>query len=139
MNNDNWVTTSNLIYIIERKWGKITIDRFASDKNRKSKRFNSIYLYSETEGVSAFSLDWSNEFKILVPPVDCIIKTIYHFLASSSEARIVLVYSRWPSTTFWLLSQKKFSEFHEFVGDSVTLKDTTNYIKLVENEKYFIR
>ena len=76
MNNDDWVTTSNLIYIIERKWGKITIDRFASDKNRKSKRFNSIYLCSETEGVSAFSLDWSNEFKLLVPPVDRIIKTI---------------------------------------------------------------
>ena len=37
-NVHNWVTTSNLIDIIERRWGNITIDRFASHKNRKSKR-----------------------------------------------------------------------------------------------------
>ena len=67
------------------------IDRFASDKNRKSKRFNSRYLRPETEGVNAFSLDWSNEFNLLVPPVYFISKTIHHFLATSSEARAVLV------------------------------------------------
>ena len=65
MDNDNWVTTSNLIEIIERRWGNITIDRFASDKNHKSKRFNSRYLCPETEGVNAFSLDWCNEFNLL--------------------------------------------------------------------------
>ena len=32
MNNDDWVTTFNLIDIIERRWGNITIDRFASAK-----------------------------------------------------------------------------------------------------------
>ena len=30
--NDDWVTTFNLIDIIERRWGNITIDRFASAK-----------------------------------------------------------------------------------------------------------
>ena len=54
---DDWVTTFNLIDIIERRWGNITIGRFDSDKNRKSKRFNSRYLFPETEGVNAFSLD----------------------------------------------------------------------------------
>ena len=92
--NGDWVTTFNLIYIKERRWGNITIDRFASDKNRKSKRFNSRYLCPETEGVNAFSLDWSNEFNLLVPPVYLISKTIHHFLASSSEARAGLVCPR---------------------------------------------
>ena len=118
MDNNDWVTTPNLIDIIER-WGNITINRFASDKNRKSKRFNFRYL-----GVNAFSLDWSNEFNLLVPPVYLISKTIHHFLASSSEARAVLVCPRWP------LLHKKVNEFYEFVDDSFTLKDMTDYIKL---------
>ena len=70
------------------------MDRFASDKNRKSKRFSSKYLCPETEGANAFSLDWSNKFSLLVPPDYLISKTIYHFLSSSSEARAVLVCPR---------------------------------------------
>ena len=136
--NDEWVTTSNLIDIKERKWGKITIYRFASDKNRKSKRFNSSYLCPETDGVNLFSLDWSNDFNLLVLPIYLSSKIIHHFLPSSSEARAVLVCPLWPSATFWPLLDMKVNEFHEFVDDSFTIKDTTNYIKLGENEKFFI-
>ena len=118
--------------------GQHTIDRFASDRNRKSKRFNSRYLCQETERVNAFSLDWSNEFNLLVPPVYLISKTIHHFLASSSEARAVLVCPCWPSATFLPLLHKKVHELQEFVDDSFAIKDTTNYIKLGENEKFFI-
>ena len=64
--NDDWVTTFNLIDIIERSWGNITIERFAKDKNCKSKNFNSRYLCPETDGVNAFSLDWSNELSRLL-------------------------------------------------------------------------
>ena len=100
MDNDDWLTTSNLIDIIKRRWGSITIDKFVSDKNRKSKRLNFRYLCLETEGVNAFLLDWSNEFKFLVPPVYLISKTIHHFLAFSYEDRAVLVCPCWPSATF---------------------------------------
>ena len=99
MDKYGWVTTSNLIDIIERRWDKIMIGRFASGKIRKPKRFNSIYLFLETERVNAFSLNWPNEFNLIVPlvylisktPVYIISKTIHHFLASPSEARAVLV------------------------------------------------
>ena len=73
-----------------------------------------------------------------MPPVYLISKTIPHFLASSSEARAGLVCPRWPSATFWPLLHKKVNEFHEFVDDGFTIKDTTNYIKLGDNEKSFI-
>ena len=56
---DNWYTTQSLITILEQRWGKISIDRFTSDISRKSKRFNSKYLCSETEDISnVFSFDW---------------------------------------------------------------------------------
>ena len=67
MDKDDRVTTSNLIDIVERRWANITIDRFALDKNYKSKWFIFRYLWPETEGVDAFSLDWSNEFDVLAP------------------------------------------------------------------------
>ena len=57
---DDWYTTQPLINIPEQRWGKIPINRFASDVNRKSKKFNSRYLCPETESINAFSFDWSN-------------------------------------------------------------------------------
>ena len=71
-----------------------------------------------------FSLDWSNGFNLLVLPVYLISKIIHHFLPSSSEARALLVCPRWPSATFWTLLDMKVNEFHEFVDDSFTIKDT---------------
>ena len=35
--NDDWVTTFNLIDIIERRWGNITIDRFPSAKTENQR------------------------------------------------------------------------------------------------------
>ena len=60
---DDWYTTQPLINILEQRWEKISINRFASDINRNSKRFYSRYLCHETEGISSFSFDWSNEAK----------------------------------------------------------------------------
>ena len=54
----DWYATQQLINFLEQRCGKISIDRFASDVNRESKRFNSRYLYLETEGINAFSFDW---------------------------------------------------------------------------------
>ena len=33
---DDWYSTQHLINILEKPWGKISFDRFASDINRKS-------------------------------------------------------------------------------------------------------
>ena len=136
MDNNDWVTISNLIDIIQNRWGKLTIDIFAFDKNRKSKRFNSRYLCPEAERLNAFSLDRSNEFNLLVPSV---YKTMHHFIASSSEARAALACPCWPSARFWSLLHKKVKELHEFVGDSFTLKGRKNYIKLEEKSEVFYR
>ena len=76
---NDWYTTQRLINILEQRWGKISIDRFASDINRKSKRFNSGYLCLETEGINAFSFDWSNEANRLVPPTYFIPRAIKYF------------------------------------------------------------
>ena len=76
---DDWYTNQRSINILEQRWGKISIDRFASDINRKPKRFNSRYLCPETEGINAFSFNWPNEANLLVPPTYLIPRAITFF------------------------------------------------------------
>ena len=49
--------------------GKISVDRFSSDKSIKCSKFHSKFLRPNTETVNAFSSDWSNENDILAPPI----------------------------------------------------------------------
>ena len=77
---NDWCTTQHLIDILEQPWGKISIDRFALDINRKSKGFNSKYLCPETEDINDFLFDWSNEANLLVLPTYLVPRAIKHFL-----------------------------------------------------------
>ena len=62
---DDWRTTQQLINILEQLWEKILIDIFASDINRKSKRFNSQYLCLETDSINTFSVSYQRLSYIL--------------------------------------------------------------------------
>ena len=50
-----------------RRLGVATIDRLASEKNRKTMRLNSKNLCPGTLGVDAFAVDRAGEFNWLVP------------------------------------------------------------------------
>ena len=100
--------------MLTNKWCKVSTDRFASHNNQKTQRFNSKYICPGSEGVRvlSFSLDWSNENNLLVPPVYLIPKTIKHFMSSKYSAKAILVCPYWPSSTFWPLLFKAEGEFH---------------------------
>ena len=68
MDYDDWFITKDLVKMLTNKWGKVSIDRFASRTNKKTQRFDSKYIYPGSEGVNAFSVDCSNENNLLVPP-----------------------------------------------------------------------
>ena len=135
---DDWYITFNLIRILCGKWGWVTVDRFASDKNKKADRFNSKYLCPGTERVNAFSTDWSNENNLLVPPIFLIPKTIKHFLSSNYQSRAILVCPYWPSATFWPLLLDKSCNFRSFIKDYFIISNVQEYIKLGDNKSSFI-
>ena len=54
--------------MLTNKWGKVTIDRFASHTNNKTQRFNSKYIYPGSEGVNAFSVDCSQRKQFTFTP-----------------------------------------------------------------------
>ena len=77
--------------MLTSKCCKVSIDRFASYTNKKTQRFYSKYTCPGSEGVNSFSVDWSNENYLLVPPVNLIPKTIKHFMSAKYSAKAILV------------------------------------------------
>ena len=132
---DDWYTTECLINILEQRWGKISIDRFVSYVNRKSERFNSRYLCPETEGINAFSFDWSNEANLLVPPTYLIPRAINFFLKSLIKSNSIFIYPYWPSTPFWPLLASGHNTYFPFVKDVYLIDNPAACIKLGDNKK----
>ena len=132
---DDWYTTQPLINILEQRWGEISIDRSASDINRKSKRFNSRYLCPETEGINAFSFDWSNEVNLLVPPTYLIPRAIKHFLKSLTKSKAILICPYWPSAPFWPLLASGHYTYFPFVKDVYMIENPVACIKLGDNKR----
>ena len=120
--------------MLTNKWGKVTIDRFASHTNKKTQRFNSKYICPGSEGVNAFSVDWSNENNLLVPPVYLIPKTIKHFMSSKYSAKAILLCPYWPSSTFWPLLFKAGGAFQSFIKDVFVIEDVSKYIKYITDK-----
>ena len=77
---DHWYVTPDLFKMVTvRRWGAATIDRFASEKNRKTMKFSSKHLCPGRLGIDAFAVDWIGAFNWYVLPVYLIGKTIKHF------------------------------------------------------------
>ena len=55
---EGWETTNTLFKYLNRVWGSFTMDRFADNKNCKTKVFNSKHWCPNTACVDAFSTSW---------------------------------------------------------------------------------
>ena len=98
---EDWETTNALFKYLNRVWGSFTMDRFADDKNCKTKVFNSKHWCLNTDCVDAFSTSWQHENNYLVSPYTSYSKPIKQLRLSKAQG--VLVAPFWPSAAFWLL------------------------------------
>merc|ERR1711988_1882177 len=55
---DDWSIDNKSFINISKRYGPFTIDRFADNYNRQTKRFNSKFYCPETESVNCFTNDW---------------------------------------------------------------------------------
>ena len=99
--------------------GPISIDRFADQQNAKHERFNSKYHCPKSEGVDAFTKDWSGQINLLVPPIFLIPKTIRHLLTSKKGTIGILVAPLWPSATYWPMVAPGGGGFYAFIKEHV--------------------
>ena len=112
--NDDWEIKTWVFHQLNEIWGKFTIDRFASNLNRKCVRFNSIYWCVGTSGVDAMAQEWSRELNWWVPPPKMITGCINKIIAD--KARGTLILPMWKSAPFWPLVCKE-NVFSDFVRD----------------------
>ena len=99
MDYDNWSLSRDTFRELHALWGPHTIDRFASYYNTQLPRFNSRFWNPGSEGVDAFTCDWSIENNWLCPPIYLIPRAVQH--ARNCRASGTLVVPEWVSAPFW--------------------------------------
>ena len=98
---DDWsIDDENFQYIITH-FGPCTIDRFASDSNKRFPKFNSKYHCVGTAAIDAFTQDWSLETNWISPPVSLIARSLEH--SKSCRSHGILIAPFWPSSYFFPL------------------------------------
>ena len=98
IDKDDWEITTTLFDKLNTLYGPFTIDRFASNRNTKTLRFNSKYLCPNTEAVDAFTQNWESENNLLVPPVGDICRVIKYFENKHVSGTLLVPY--WKSAPF---------------------------------------
>ncbi len=84
---------------LEARFGKFSIDLFASEGNHKVDRFYANVLTPSGEGVDAFAHSWDGEHAFASPPMKDVIKTFRKMMTSTMTG--VLVVPEWRSASFW--------------------------------------
>ena len=114
---DDWGVKRTIFDLCVKKWGQITIDRFADNLNCLVPRFNSKYFVPNTEKVNAFSELWSGEFNWLCPPISLIAQTIQHLQLSRGVG--ILAVPFWPSHSFFPFLLSDSGSFLPCVKDHI--------------------
>ena len=113
--NDDWAIKNWIFTQLNEIWGKFSIDRFASNLNKKCIRFNSKHWCIGCEGVDAMAQTWSGELNWCVPPP----KLLCHCLNKivSEKACGTLIVPLWQSAPFWPLICNDHGIFRDFIKD----------------------
>ena len=108
--------------------GHIYSRQICLSREKKLKRFNSLFWNPDTERVNAFSVSWGKESNWPVPTTFLISSTILHVI--SCKAKGTLIVLQWPLSPFWpLLLSYKF-ESHSYVADLITFESPTGIFKI---------
>ena len=116
---DDWAIDLESFHFIQKKFGRLEVDRFADPRNTKLPRFDSRYHCTGCETVNTFTANWSHTFNWLCPPIALIAATLKH--AKLCQARGVLMVPEWPSAYYWPLLTPNGAHFYPFVRDYLVL------------------
>ena len=95
----DWELQNQFFQQLEKQWGPHSIDRMASDKNHKVKRFNSYRWCPGTEAVNCFTENWKGENNYVAPPAHLIMKILRHIQECQAETTIIVPV--WKAQPWW--------------------------------------
>ena len=99
-NTDGWSIDDISFQTLQTIAGSsFTCDVFAHSSNNRCTKFYSLIPSLGTSGVNAFSMDWSQDYNFICPPMKEIIFVIRHI--SENPCKGVLVVPHLESSRFW--------------------------------------
>ena len=101
-----------IIIAIDSCWGPHTVDRFAVFIIKSATDLIQKSPSAETEGVDAFSQDWSKDNNWLCPPVGQIAKVLAHCRMQQAFGTLIVPF--WSSIYFWPLLKPDGERFADF-------------------------
>jgi hypothetical protein len=95
MDTIEWELSNDVFHLISERFGRMDIDRFASDKNTKLPRFNAwnISLGIKAEALDAFSQDWSKDINFVNAPFNLIPRILK--LIQNQKANTIMLIPLW--------------------------------------------
>ena len=96
---DSWGVDKATFEYIEGNFGPLGVDRFADDRNKKVKVFNSKYYCPGSAHVNTFTTNWEGKNNWLCPPVKEISNTLKHLRLCKAYGTLLL--PCWPSACWW--------------------------------------
>lgn len=111
----DWRISDSFFQYVNTLWGPIIIDRFANYQNTKVPRFNSKFWNPNSEAINCFSVSWSKERNLLVPPVHLVPRCLRHLLQCKAEG--ILITPAWASAAFWPLLFPQTGKCAAFILD----------------------
>ena len=87
---------------LQRRWGRCSIDLFATPANTKSPRFFSLHPHPAAAAVDAMAQQWAAETRAWCnPPFGMLSKVINKLAADRPTAGAILITPDWPHATWW--------------------------------------
>jgi hypothetical protein len=91
----------NIFHMLQSKWGKFSIDLFASADTFQMRPYYSFYWTPTTAGINAFNYAWEPQ-SYANPPFRLIGKTLRHAIQGQVR-RLILIIPLWVTATWWNL------------------------------------
>ena len=103
----DWKLHPDIFKVIDRIWGPHTIDRFVAQHNTQLKRYNSLFLDPNTEGIDSLAqTDWGKNMNYCNPPFWMIGKVLDKI--ENSQAEATLIAPKWKARR-WFAKLKKLT------------------------------
>lgn len=98
LDKSDWTVSDPFLHRVQERWGRRTVDRFATPQNAICQRYNTWHSEPNSLG-DAFEQQWTGERNWVNPPWALIPKVISKLKAEPTEAVILLPY--WPSANWF--------------------------------------
>lgn len=99
---NDWRLAPEWFARLDRRWGRHTVDQFATCVNAHVARFNSELCNPGSEGVNALQQQWEGENNWANPPFSLASEVVNHVLKTKATATLVLPV--WQAQPWWAVA-----------------------------------